>query len=92
MYMAFESAEKMIHESHSFFQSRKVMKSVCGMQLNVVLRVFFSLWHIVIFNFISVYTFFVLSVNTLPNVFKPSFVTVLHVACHLSFLAYRPDS
>ena len=55
-------------------------------------RVFFSLCHIVIFYFILVYTFFVLSVNTFPNIFKPGFVTVPCVAFHLSFLDNRPDS
>ena len=35
--MTFESAGKIIHESHSYFQGRNIMKAVCGMQINMVL-------------------------------------------------------
>jgi len=35
--MEFESAGKIIHESHIYFKSRKFMKPVCDMQLNMVL-------------------------------------------------------
>jgi CRISPR/Cas system-associated endonuclease Cas3-HD len=60
-YVAFESAGKIIHESHSYFQSRKVMKPVCGVQINLMFTVFFLLHHIVIFNFIFVYLLCIIS-------------------------------